>query len=136
MTDVGLPDGLNGRQLAITARSIYPDLKVLFVTGYAENAAFDTDRLEPGMAVLIKPFAILNSTLNVRNMFYGGDSQSLAGQYLPWKLSLTDNYSVSSPFPKLGDVRVSFRHRDLLGKPSGEAHICMLYRPPQDGQDV
>ncbi|MDY1046966.1 hypothetical protein SOM55_09150 [Pseudomonas coleopterorum] len=67
-----VPGGISGRQLANTARSIYPDLKVLFVTVYAENATFDTDRLEPGMAVLIKPFAISNLTLKVRDMFDGG----------------------------------------------------------------
>ena len=38
VTDVGLP-GMNGRQLAEVARQSRPDLKVLFVTGYAQNAA-------------------------------------------------------------------------------------------------
>jgi CheY-like chemotaxis protein len=58
VSDVGLPGGMNGRQLADAARSLRPGLKVLFVTGYAENAALGKGRLEPGMHVLTKPFSI------------------------------------------------------------------------------
>ena len=58
VTDVGLPGLLNGRQLADAARSVRPALKVLFITGYAENAGLDGWQLEPGMHVLTKPFAI------------------------------------------------------------------------------
>ncbi|NNC00983.1 response regulator, partial [Corallococcus exiguus] len=57
VTDVGLP-GINGRQLADQARERHPDLKVLFMTGYAENAAVPSGFLEPGMAMMTKPFAI------------------------------------------------------------------------------
>jgi PAS domain S-box-containing protein len=57
VTDVGLP-GLNGRQLADAARSRRPDLKVLFMTGYAENAAINGGFLEPGMELITKPFAV------------------------------------------------------------------------------
>ena len=38
ITDVGLPGGMNGRQMADAARETRPELKVLFITGYAENA--------------------------------------------------------------------------------------------------
>jgi PAS domain S-box-containing protein len=58
ITDVGLPGGINGRQMADAAREWRPDLKVLFVTGYAENAAIGNGQLEPGMHVLTKPFAM------------------------------------------------------------------------------
>ncbi|WP_122318666.1 PAS domain-containing sensor histidine kinase [Pseudomonas cichorii] len=58
ITDVGLPGGMNGRQVADAARTVRPELKVLFVTGYAENAALDQDNLEPGMHILTKPFSI------------------------------------------------------------------------------
>lgn len=57
ITDVGLP-GLNGRQLADAAREIDPELKVLFMTGYAENATLAAGFLEPGMQLLTKPFAV------------------------------------------------------------------------------
>ncbi|WP_220129913.1 ATP-binding protein [Sphingomonas chungangi] len=58
ITDVGLPGGLNGRQVAEAARDLRPDLPVLFVTGYAENAVLNHGHVEPGMEVLTKPFAI------------------------------------------------------------------------------
>ncbi len=58
VTDVGLPGGMNGRQVADAARALRPALKVLFITGYAENAAIGNGHLEPGMHVLTKPFAL------------------------------------------------------------------------------
>jgi PAS domain S-box-containing protein len=58
VTDVGLPGGINGRQVADAARVGRPDLKVLFITGYAENAVLSHGHLEPGMHVLTKPFAM------------------------------------------------------------------------------
>ncbi|WP_336490942.1 hybrid sensor histidine kinase/response regulator [Methylobacterium nigriterrae] len=58
VTDVGLPGGMNGRQMADTGRVNRPDLKVLFITGYAENAAVGNGHLEPGMQVLTKPFVM------------------------------------------------------------------------------
>ena len=58
VTDVGLPGGMNGRQMADAGRERRPDLKVLFITGYAENAAVGNGHLAPGMQVLTKPFAV------------------------------------------------------------------------------
>ena len=58
VTDVGLPGGLNGRQIADAARVKRRDLKVLFITGYAENAALGGGILERGMSVVAKPFEI------------------------------------------------------------------------------
>jgi PAS domain S-box-containing protein len=55
-TDVGLPGGMNGRQLADAARRARPDLKVLFTTGYARNAIVHDGRLDPGVVLLPKPF--------------------------------------------------------------------------------
>jgi len=59
ITDVGLPGGMNGRQVADAARSSRPDLKILFVTGFAENAAVGNGHLPPGMEVLTKPFQVV-----------------------------------------------------------------------------
>jgi len=56
ITDVGLPGGLNGRQVADAARVTRPDLRVLFITGYAENAVVGNGQLDKGMFVLSKPF--------------------------------------------------------------------------------
>jgi len=56
ITDVGLPGGLNGRQVADAACAARPELQVLFITGYAENAAFGNGHLPTGMQLLTKPF--------------------------------------------------------------------------------
>jgi CheY-like chemotaxis protein len=48
ITDVGLPGGMNGRQVADAARISRPHLKVPFITGYAENAVVGNGHLEPG----------------------------------------------------------------------------------------
>jgi CheY-like chemotaxis protein len=58
ISDVGLPGGMNGRQMADAARQIRPDLKVLFITGYAENSVIGSGHLAPGMHVMTKPFAL------------------------------------------------------------------------------
>ena len=55
-TDVGLPGGMNGRQLADAVRTGRPDLPVLFTTGYARNAIVHHGRLDPGINLLPKPF--------------------------------------------------------------------------------
>jgi PAS domain S-box-containing protein len=68
ITDVGLPV-MNGRQLAEIARQHRPDLKVLFVTGYAENATTRTGFLAPGMDIVIKPFALDALAIKIREMF-------------------------------------------------------------------
>jgi CheY-like chemotaxis protein len=56
ITDVGLPGGMNGRQVADAARVGRPELEVLFITGYAENAVLNHGHLDPGMHVMTKPF--------------------------------------------------------------------------------
>ncbi len=71
ITDVGLPGGLNGRQVADAARSLRRDLKVLFITGYAENAAIGNGHLDPGMEILTKPFAMSTLGNKVRAMLEG-----------------------------------------------------------------
>ena len=68
LSDVGLPGGLNGRQVADAARVTRPDLKVLFITGYAENAAVGNGLLAHGMQVITKPFDIAALVAKVRGM--------------------------------------------------------------------
>jgi CheY-like chemotaxis protein len=58
ITDVGLPGGMNGRQMADAGRQLRPTLKTLFITGYAEHAVIGEGQLQPGMQVLTKPFAV------------------------------------------------------------------------------
>ncbi|MES2303811.1 MAG: ATP-binding protein, partial [Pseudomonadota bacterium] len=68
ISDVGLPKGMNGRQLADAARVDRPELKVLFITGYAENAVVGNGQLEPGMHVLTKPFALDTLASKIRDL--------------------------------------------------------------------
>ena len=58
VTDVGLPGGMNGRQLADAARQRRPGLKVLFVTGYEEEDATRSHLLDEGVMVMTKPFGM------------------------------------------------------------------------------
>jgi len=69
ITDVGLP-GMNGRQIAEIARRHRPDLKILFVTGYAEHATGHAPFLEPGMEMVTKPFALDALALKIREMIH------------------------------------------------------------------
>ena len=66
VTDVGLPGGMNGRQVADAARALRPGLKVLFITGYAENAVVGNGHLDPGMAVMTKPFGMDDLATKIR----------------------------------------------------------------------
>jgi len=68
ITDVGLPGGMNGRQMADAARVGRPELKVLFITGFSETALPGDGRLEPGMAVLTKPFAVEALAARIREL--------------------------------------------------------------------
>ncbi|MDP9087727.1 MAG: PAS domain-containing protein [Pseudomonadota bacterium] len=67
VTDIGLP-GLNGRQIADAARQLRPNFKVLFLTGYAENAALASGFLEPGMSMMTKPFAMEALATRIREI--------------------------------------------------------------------
>ena len=56
VTDIGLPGGMDGRQLADFVRQLRPGLPVLFITGYAADAARRPDFITEGMDLLVKPF--------------------------------------------------------------------------------
>jgi len=68
ITDVGLPGGMDGRQLADAVRQQRPNLKVLFITGYAESASLGNGRREQGMEIMIKPFTVDAFLAKVREM--------------------------------------------------------------------
>ncbi len=72
VTDVGLPGGMNGRQMADAARIGRPDLKILFITGYAENAVVGNGHLEPGMHVMTKPFAMEALAGRIKDLITSG----------------------------------------------------------------
>jgi PAS domain S-box-containing protein len=68
ITDVGLPGGMNGKEMADLARTKRPKLKVLFITGYAENAAITNGHLEPRMEVMSKPFSMDKLAARIRSI--------------------------------------------------------------------
>ena len=70
ITDVGMPN-MNGRQLAEIARQIRPDLKVLFITGYAEHASVRAGVLPPGMEIVTKPFSFEGLASRIRKIISG-----------------------------------------------------------------
>jgi PAS domain S-box-containing protein len=70
-TDVGLPGGFNGRQLADEAQRRWPGLKVLFTTGYARNAIIHQGRLDPDVELLAKPFTYAALAQKARQVLDG-----------------------------------------------------------------
>lgn len=70
-TDVGLPNGMNGRQLADEARRRWPALKVLFTTGYTRNAIVHHGRLDPDVELLVNPFTQSSLAAKVRRVLDG-----------------------------------------------------------------
>jgi CheY-like chemotaxis protein len=68
ITDVGLPGGMNGRQLADAALTTRPGLNVLFITGYAENAVVGDGHLKPGMHIVTKPFALEHLARRIKDI--------------------------------------------------------------------
>jgi len=72
VTDVGLPGGMNGLQLAETARQVRADLKVLFITGYAGETVFVGGPLDPGMHIMTKPFTMQALASRVKTIITNG----------------------------------------------------------------
>jgi len=70
LTDIVMPR-MNGRQLADEARQILPGLRVLYTTGYTRNAVVHNGILDPGVALLAKPFTIAQLALRVRAILDG-----------------------------------------------------------------
>ena len=67
-TDIGLPGPFNGRQLAEEARKRRADLKILFTTGYAQNAIIHHGRLDPGVQLIVKPFSFTGLAAKIRRI--------------------------------------------------------------------
>jgi CheY-like chemotaxis protein len=90
ITDVGLPGGLNGRQVADAARVSRPSLKILFITGFAENAGISNGHLESAMQVMTKPFVTSALILKVRE---------LLGRHAEWpRMAMSANLqSITGP---------------------------------------
>jgi CheY-like chemotaxis protein len=70
-TDVVLPSGLTGAQVAAQARELRPALKVLFTTGYARNAIIHHGRLDKGVQLITKPFTFHDLAAKIRDVLDG-----------------------------------------------------------------
>lgn len=68
ITDIGLPRGVSGRQLANAVHTIQPQQKVLLITGFAEQQVTEEQVLEPGVALMTKPFALEDLVHQVHEM--------------------------------------------------------------------
>ena len=71
LTDVILPGGMGGRELADRACDLVPGLKVLFMSGYSENAIIHHGRLDEGVQLLAKPFGRADLATKVREILDG-----------------------------------------------------------------
>jgi CheY-like chemotaxis protein len=65
-TDVGLPGPMNGRRVADEARRRWPNLRVLFTTGYARNAIVHHGRLDSGVELIVKPYNFVALAKKIR----------------------------------------------------------------------
>jgi CheY-like chemotaxis protein len=78
-SDIGLPGGMNGRQLGEEARKRNPSIKILFTTGYARNAIVHDGRLDPGVELLTKPFTQAALAAKLRDII---DARSVPARVL------------------------------------------------------
>jgi CheY-like chemotaxis protein len=67
-TDVVLPGGMTGAEIASAARVLRPQLQVLYTTGYARDAIVHDGRLDPGVQLLVKPFTFADLAAKVREV--------------------------------------------------------------------
>jgi CheY-like chemotaxis protein len=72
VADIGLPGGINGRQLASAAREHLPDLPVLLITGYAGHALGPASEVSAGISLLSKPFSFESLTARVESLIAAG----------------------------------------------------------------
>ena len=68
LTDIVLPDGMDGRRLSHEALAVRPDLKVLFMSGYTRNAIVHNGRLDAGMKLISKPFTFEALASRIRSV--------------------------------------------------------------------
>jgi CheY-like chemotaxis protein len=99
-TDVGLPNGMNGRELAEEARRRWPLMKVLFTTGYARNAIVHHGRLDPGVELIVKPFTQSSLAAKIRKVL---DAAPVSATCVPSRFSAW-GYSphIAPPFSHQG----------------------------------
>ena len=111
ITDVGLPGGMNGRQVADAARQLRPDLKVLFITGYAENAVVANGHLEPGMQVMTKPFAMETLGSRIKDLIVNSQPTLPEGNRPP---APTSGRRTGQTGTSRSEQRAMYQHRQTI----------------------
>jgi CheY-like chemotaxis protein len=86
-TDLGLPDGMDGKALAERARQVQPGLKVLITTAYAGDALVHEGRLDRGVDLLSKPFSFTMLAARIRNAIDSG----IASRQKPWRVLVVED---------------------------------------------
>src|SRR5476649_2158860 len=76
LTDVMMPGPLNGKRLADEVKRQWPATKIVFMSGYAENAIVHNGRLDDGVILLDKPFRKADLAQIIRQVLYGADSST------------------------------------------------------------
>jgi CheY-like chemotaxis protein len=67
-SDVVMPGGMNGRQLADAALAVRPGIRILFTSGYTENAIVHHGRLDQGVHLLTKPYRAIELARKIRKV--------------------------------------------------------------------
>lgn len=75
LTDIVMPGGMNGRELADKVQQLYPAVKILFTSGYTENAIVHHGRLDRGVNLLSKPYTRMELASKVRLVLEKNESQ-------------------------------------------------------------
>jgi CheY-like chemotaxis protein len=138
-TDVGLPGGMNGRQLADEARRRRPDLRVLFTTGYARNAIVHDGRLDPGVQLITKPFTYAALAARLRDVL---DAPAATGRILVVEDEVLLQMLAVETLEDVGlQVEVSGTGTDALNKlrlqPQGfEAAVVDIGLPDRKGPSL
>jgi signal transduction histidine kinase/DNA-binding response OmpR family regulator len=138
-TDVGLPGGMNGRQLAGAARKLNRDLKVLFTTGYARDAIVHEGRLDPGVQLITKPFSYAALSGKVRDML---DARALPPRILVVEDEDLIQMLLSSQLEDLGyEVEITgtaaaAKHKLTLLQGQVDAAIVDLGLPDSSGDSL
>jgi PAS domain S-box-containing protein len=138
-TDVGLPGGMNGRQLADEARRRRPHLRVLFTTGYARNAIVHDGRLDPGVELITKPYAQAALSTRLRDMLdaSAGPSRVLLVEDEPLIQMLAEDFLENAGL-KVDTAGTAREALNKLARVSGgfAAVVVDLGLPDRSGDDL
>lgn len=132
LTDVIMP-GVNGRELARLICATRPEVKVLYMSGYSDDAVAHNGMLEEGIALLQKPFTLSTLRIKVREMLSVVSRAQRFNLHIPlkyrllgeeaWRTATTENISRSG---------VLFRAEELI-QPQAQLEMNLVLPPEITG---